>query len=201
MLTTDTKEKYVEKLEECSSGAVDRILCEGGHPDQRLPADFGPLDTACVLAGQIYTVGGHVHESPGAYTTLLEWTKLHSQAPQGCVVMCQPNDATLPHMDEFSSETFTCRGIRGYIVDGGCLDSSFICRLGLQVWCRYLAPRDVLGRWVADSFGEAIEIGGVSIRTGDYVIAERDGVVIIPQEMIEDVVEQVEVVRHSEKKV
>jgi regulator of RNase E activity RraA len=104
-------------------------------------------------------------------------------------------------MGELSSETFTYRGVRGYIVDGGCRDSSFILRTGFRVWCRYFTPRDVVGRWVADGFGEPIVIGGVTIRTGDYVMADRDGVVVIPQEMIAEVTDKVEEVLRTENKV
>jgi regulator of RNase E activity RraA len=104
-------------------------------------------------------------------------------------------------MGELSSETFTYRGVRGYIVDGGCRDSAFILRIGFRVWCRYLTPRDIVGRWVADGFGEPIVIGGVTIRTGDYVMADRDGVVIIPRQIVAEVIERVEQVLQTENKV
>jgi regulator of RNase E activity RraA len=104
-------------------------------------------------------------------------------------------------MGELSSETLNLRGVRGYIVDGGCRDSAFILRTGFPVWCRYFTPRDVVGRWVADTIGEPIEIGGVAIRTGDYVLADRDGVVIIPGAMAADVTQKVEQVLSTENKV
>ena len=44
-------------------------------------------------------------------------------------------------------------------------------------------------------------IGGVTIRTGDYVMADRDGAVIIPQEIIAEVTERVEQVLQTENKV
>jgi regulator of RNase E activity RraA len=74
-------------------------------------------------------------------------------------------------------------------------------KTGFRVWCRYFTPRDVVGRWVADGFGEPIVIGGVKIRTGDYVMADRDGAVIIPQEIIADVTDKVEEVLRTENKV
>ena len=198
---TNFNDSYADRLEQGYSGAVYDVLRALGRPDQLLPATLRPLDPARVLAGRIYTVSGHVNTALDAHTTLLEWTKLLSRAPQGSVVICQPNDSTLAHMGELSSETFTYRGVRGYIVDGGCRDSAFILRTGFRVWCRYFTPRDVVGRWVADSFGEPIEIGGVNIRTGDYAMADRDGVVIIPQEMIAEVVDKVEEVLRTENKV
>jgi regulator of RNase E activity RraA len=194
-------DNYGDRLEKCYSGAVYDTLRAMGLPDQLLPQSIRPLDPARVLAGRIFTVSGHLDTTLDAHTTLLDWTKLLSRAPGGAVVVCQPNDSTLAHMGELSSETFTLRGVRGYIVDGGCRDSGFILKIGFRVWCRYFTPRDVVGRWVADGFGEPILIGGVTIRTGDYVLADRDGAVIIPQEIIGEVTDRVEEVLRTENKV
>ena len=172
------RDNYGDRLEKCYSGAVYDTLRAMGFPDQLLPQTIRPLDPARILAGRVFTVSGHVDLALDPHTTLLEWTKLLSRAPGGSVVVCQPNDSTLAHMGELSSETFSYRGVSGYFT-----------------------PRDVVGRWVADGFGEPIVIGGVRIRTGDYVMADRDGVVIIPQEIIAEVTDRVEVVLRTENKV
>lgn len=200
-MNPDFNDAYADRLEQCYSGAVYDTLRAMGRPDQLLPDTLRPLEPTRPLAGRIFTVSGHADPTLDPHTTLLEWTRLLSRAPRGSVVICQPNDSTLAHMGELSSETFTYRGVRGYIVDGGCRDSAFILRMGFRVWCRYFTPRDVVGRWVADGFGEPIAIGGVTIRTGDYAMADRDGVVIIPQEMIAAVTDRVEEVLRTENKV
>ena len=194
-------DNYGDRLEKCYSGAVYDTLRAMGLPDQLLPQSIRPLDPARVLAGRIFTVSGHVDTALDAHATLLEWTRLLSRAPGGSIVVCQPNDSTLAHMGELSSETFMHRGVRGYLVDGGCRDSGFILKIGFRVWCRYFTPRDVVGRWVADGFGEPIVIGGVKVRTGDYVMADRDGAVIIPEEIIAGVTDRVEEVLRTENKV
>jgi len=190
-----------DRLEKCYSGAVYDVLRASGLPDQVLPTTLRPLDPARVLAGEVFTVSGHVDLTLDPHATLLAWTELLSQAPRNSVVICQPNDSTLAHMGELSSETLTLRGVRGYIVDGGCRDSALILRTGFPVWCRYFTPRDVVGRWVPDATGDPIEIGGVAIETGDYVLADRDGIVIIPGDIAADVTEKVEQVLATENKV
>ena len=104
-------------------------------------------------------------------------------------------------MGELSSETLLLRGIRGYVVDGGCRDSEFILRIGFPVWCRYFTPIDVVARWTADGFGEPLAIGGVAIHTGDYLFADRDGLVVIPQSLAEEVTAKTEQVMRTESKV
>ena len=95
-------------------------------------------------------------------------------------------------MGELSAETLKLRGIRGYVVDGGCRDTAFIRRLGFPVWCRYATPSDIVGFWLPQDFGEPIIIGGVRIRTGDFLLADDDGVVVIPQGRVPDVVAETE---------
>lgn len=187
-----------ERLKPIYSGAVYDVLRAMGHPDCVLPSSLRPLDPDRRLTGKVFTVSGYRDESLDAHETLLKWTELLSRAPANTVVMCQPNDSTMAHMGELSAETMVTRGVRGYIVDGGCRDTEFIKRIGFPVYCRYFTPRDVVGRWVASGFGEPITIGDVQIHTGDYVVADRDGVVVIPADVAGKVVDQAEEVLRTE---
>ena len=195
---TDFTDGYAERLEKCYSGAVYDVLRAMGHPNQVLPDTIRPLLPERRLAGRIYTIGGHAKPNLDGHQTLLSWTEMLSRAPKGGVVMMQPNDSTMAHMGELSSETLLLRGVRGFIVDGGCRDSAFIRNIGFQVFCRYFTPVDVVGRWQAETFGEPIVIGGVTIHTGDHVMADHDGVVIIPAVLIEEVTSRVEEVLCTE---
>jgi len=187
-----------DRLEKCYSGAVYDVLRALGHDEKVLPADIRPLDANKKLAGKVYTVSGHRDETLDDHETLLQWTALLSKAPAQSVVVCQPHDETMAHMGELSSETMQFCKVRGYIVDGGCRDSDFILRIGFRVFCRYLTPKDIVGRWVADSFGEPIEIGGVTICSGDYIMADRDGIVVIPGSLGGEVVAKTEAVMQTE---
>jgi len=186
------------RLEKCYSGAVYDVLRAMGYTNQTLPNNIRPIDMDTKLTGPIYTVSGRYDDTLDPHETLMKWTELLSRAPKDSVVICQPNDATLSHMGELSSETLQFRGVRGYIVDGGCRDSDFINKIGFKVFCKYFTPVDIVGRWIADTFNESIKIGEVTINPNDYVIADRDGVVIIPGAIIEEVVEKTEEVLQTE---
>ena len=191
-------QNFAERLEKCYSGAVYDVLRSMGYPNQVLPNTIRPLQDESVLAGEVYTVSGDYDDTYDPHETLLNWTGLLSKAPRGSVVMCQPNDDTLAHMGELSSETFLLRGIRGYIVDGGCRDSAFIRKIGFKVFSKYYTPVDVVGRWKAKGYGEPITIGKVEIHTGDFVMADFDGVVIIPKDLVEEVIVKTEEVLQTE---
>ena len=129
-----------ERLERCYTGAAYDVLRTMGHANCVLPNTIRPLDPTRKLAGRIYTVSGHRKDGLDAHETLLKWTALLSKAPPDSVVVCQPNDSTLAHMGELSSETLQFRKVRGYIVDGGCRDSDFILKIGFPRLLPLLRP-------------------------------------------------------------
>lgn len=190
-----------ERLEQVYSGAVYDVLRAMGRHDCLLPAEIRPIDINQRLAGPVFTVAGRRDDALDDHETLFQWTGLLSKAPPDSVIVCQPNDNVLAHMGELSAEALQLRGVRGYIVDGGCRDSDFICRIGFPVFCRYFTPADVVGRWVAEDLGQPITIGQIKINNGDYVIADRDGVVVIPADRAEEVVAEAEMVVKTESEV
>jgi regulator of RNase E activity RraA len=197
-MTTSLEADFSPRLEPAYSGAVYDVLRAMGHPNQVLPNTIRPLLPERKIIGPAYTVAGHAKPNLDGHETLLQWTAMLSKAPRGSVVVTQPNDSSMAHMGELSSETMLYRGIRGYITDGGCRDSEFIRKIGFPVFCRYFTPVDVVGRWVAESFGEPIVIGAVTIHTGDYVFADFDGIVIIPQALVPEVTSRIEKVLQTE---
>ncbi len=95
-------------------------------------------------------------------------------------------------MGELSAETLKLKGVRGYVADGGCRDVGFILELGFPVWCRYFTPRDIVGYWLPDQFDQPVRIGEATIRPGDLVLGDRDGMVILPEARAEEIVRAAE---------
>lgn len=201
MTENSTAANPFSAIEGAYSGAVYDVLRAMGYPNQALPHEILPLKTGMQVCGPIFTVEGHPDPAIDGHESLLQWTAMLSKAPSGHVVMCQPNDSVMAHMGELSAETFHLRGVLGYIVDGGCRDTDFIEKIGFKVWYKYTTPVDVVGRWKAETFGEPINIGGVKIHSGDVVFADRDGIVVIPQGVVDEVVKKVEEVLNTENKV
>jgi regulator of RNase E activity RraA len=123
---------------------------------------------------------------------------LLSKAPAGHVVVCQPNNHDIALMGELSAQTLKARGVLGYVVDGGSRDTDLVLEQGFPVFCAFLTPSDVVERWIPDRFGEPITIGEVTIMTGDYLLGDRDGVVVIPKAEAEQVIDETEKVVATE---
>jgi 4-hydroxy-4-methyl-2-oxoglutarate aldolase len=198
---SDRSDALAARLLNCYAAAVHDVLRGMGYGRCVLPPHIRALDPTKKLAGEVYTVGGHIDLTRDPHDTLVQWTGLLSKAPPGKVVVCQPNTYDIALMGELSAETLNFRGIRGYVVDGGCRDTDFILGLGFPVFCSFYTPKDIVGRWVPDSFGEPITIGEVTIGSGDYLLADRDGVVIIPGKTVDGVVSKTEQVLQTENTV
>lgn len=190
-----------ERLARCYSGVIYDVLRARSHTQCIVSPQIVPLDVAMVAAGPVFTVRGLPDATVSAHESLLRWTELLSRAPPGHVVMVQGNDAERALMGELSAETLQFRGVRGYIVDGGCRDTAFIRRLGFPVFCDKATPRDIVGAWVPVAYDEPINFGQVVVRAGDHVLADCDGIVVIPAAMAAEVIAAAEVAMATEDKV
>ncbi|MEO7337633.1 MAG: RraA family protein [Caldimonas sp.] len=197
----DAADDLSARLARCYTGVVYDMLRARGITECVLPASIVPLDPAMLAAGPVFTVRGRPDASLSAHETLLRWTEFLSRSPPGSVVMMQGHDAERALMGELSAETLQFRGVRGYIVDGGCRDTAFIRRLGFPVFCDKATPRDIVGAWVPVEYGEPISYGQVVVRTGDYVLADCDGIVVIPSDIAADVIDAALIAMQTEDKV
>ena len=187
-----------ERLEKCYTGAVYDILRERGITNTILPKDLRPIDPSKTLAGPVFTVTGSPKAGLDAHESLLRWTEFLSLVPEGSVAVSTGQDMDRALMGELSAETLQFRGVRGYVTDGGCRDCDFIINIGFPVFARFYTPRDVVGAWTPDSFEEPLDFCGVTVRTGDYIIADMDGAVVIPGDIAEAVIGEVEVIMQTE---
>ena len=191
----------VSRLENIYTGVAHDVMRGMGLSNFTLPQDIRPLFPEQTLAGVVSTVSGRVDTSADAHSTLYEWTGLLSKAKPDTVMVCQPNDDVIAHMGELSAEVLKLKGVRGYVVDGGCRDVNFIIEQNFPVWYRYHTPRDVVGYWLPDAYEEPITIGEVTIHPGDCVLGDRDGMVILPKDKAEVIVEASEQAIATENKV
>jgi len=186
------------RLAACYTGAVHDVLRQMGHDDIVLPPSIKAIAPGTRLAGPVWTVAGHIDRTRSRHDCLLGWCTLLAKAPAGHVVVCQPNNHEVALMGELSAQTLQARGVLGYVVDGGSRDTDLVLEQGFPVFCSFLTPADIVERWIPDRYGEPVTIGRVTVSTGDWLLGDRDGVVIIPAALVEDVVARTEAVVATE---
>jgi 4-hydroxy-4-methyl-2-oxoglutarate aldolase len=89
------------------------------------------------------------------------------------------------------------RGVAGFVTDGLVRDTHDIETLGLPCFAAGISPNSP-SRAGPGTVGLPIICGGVAVASGDLVIGDRDGVVIVPAERIDDVIGKLTGVRAAE---
>jgi regulator of RNase E activity RraA len=82
------------------------------------------------------------------------------------------------------------KGAVGFVIDGTCRDSYECAIQGTPVFCTVRSPAHPMGRIRAVSDDEPIVCAGVAVDPGDLVVADDDGVVVVPQTIAEEVVDR-----------
>ena len=80
-------------------------------------------------------------------------------------------------------------GVAGVVTDGPIRDTSGVIALGMPIWCTGSVPRTPYENGPG-RIGLPVQIGGQQIDTGDMIVADLDGVVVIPFDEIDAVAER-----------
>jgi 4-hydroxy-4-methyl-2-oxoglutarate aldolase len=92
------------------------------------------------------------------------------------------------------------RGLAGAALDGGVRDADEIRRDGrLPVYARSAVPRSSIGRMRTRGTNLPITCGGVRVRPGDLIIGDGDGVMVVPAERMEEVLQAAEAIEERER--
>jgi 4-hydroxy-4-methyl-2-oxoglutarate aldolase len=111
--------------------------------------------------------------------------------------LAAPGDVLVAGTDRFEATCVTGdlilraagnRGAAGFVTDGLLRDINGILDLGMPVFCRGTSPNSPVCNGPG-SVGLDITLGGVTVASGDVIVADRDGIVVVPQERITKVIE------------
>ena len=92
------------------------------------------------------------------------------------------------------------RGMAGMVLDGAIRDMWDIRRMGLTVYARSKSPRTAVGHYATVAKNVPVECAGVTVRPGDIIVADEDGVVVVPQEKAADVLKRSQEIDERETK-
>lgn len=89
-----------------------------------------------------------------------------------------------------SENTLAClkRGIRGFVTNGGGVrDTDEVVMQQVPFWCAFASQKMVQGRLQFESTQQPVAVGGVAVYPGDVVVADGDGVIVVPRAIAMDV--------------
>jgi regulator of RNase E activity RraA len=112
------------------------------------------------------------------------------EMPEGCIAVIDAmGNKEAGVFGDILVSRMAKRGVAGLVTDGVMRDGAGVLAAGLPVWCDGVsAPPSIAGLTFV-GWQEPIGCGGVAIFPGDVVVADDDGAVVIPQALLEPVLE------------
>jgi 4-hydroxy-4-methyl-2-oxoglutarate aldolase len=182
------------------TGAITDVLDGLGREHQTLPSSIVPLSPGMRVAGPVFSVEGR-QRAMDREPSIRRILEMLGSIPPGHVAVYEPNDDSCAHFGELSATALESRRVAGVVINGGCRDVELVRETGLPVFSRYSTPQDAVPRWEVLEWGSEVTIEGVRAATGDYVVGDADGVVVIPAGLVVEVLERSEAVVATESSV
>jgi 4-hydroxy-4-methyl-2-oxoglutarate aldolase len=181
------------RFESLYTGALTDVLDRHGYLQQTLPHELAPLRAGMRLAGPVYPVLGRPHPNHDYDASIRLVLEMLGSVPPGHVAVYQTNDGASAHLGELSVTSLAARGCAGAVIDGGVRDADYILRQDFPVFARHVTPQDCVPRWELLAHGEVtIVVGGVRVASGDWIVGDRDGLVIVPGERVDEILAEAE---------
>ena len=160
--------------------------------------DMRPLNQ-CKFAGRATTVlltKEEHHEGSKAQQGMLDAI---DEAPPGSVyVMVLQDGLDYAGIGGLMSTAMKYRGFAGAVIDGGLRDTPQITKLQFPVFSRGIVPSTTVNHYRFAGRDIAVKCAGIEVRPRDIIVADMDGVVVVPQEKAAEVLKKAQALDESE---
>jgi regulator of RNase E activity RraA len=135
--------------------------------------------------------------TPEEYAKFLgEWYGKLARGPigdeirRGDAIVIDGHETETGFIGSNNAQNWINRGATGVVTNGACRDSDELILQKIPVYCRYTRPTVRPARCELDATNVPVNIGGVMVRPGDLVVADGDGVIVVPVDAIDCVLRE-----------
>jgi regulator of RNase E activity RraA len=184
---TNDSELFHLMREQLFTAIIGDVLDLLGHRNQFLPPECRPLRPDMVVCGRAMTVlemdVDELNDPP--FGLML---KALDSLRENEVYVAAGGSPRYALWGELMSTTARARGAAGAVMAGYTRDTNGILAMDFPVFCYGSYAQDQRGRGRVVDFRSTLNIGAVTIRPGDIVFGDIDGVVVLPREVETEVV-------------
>lgn len=175
------------------SDAIEQLLHRQTYLSHRMSAIFPTKFAGPAITVKLVKAENH---DPGALTGMLDAIDAGSA---GSVYVMQVEDgADYAGMGGLMGTAMFARGFSGAVIDGGVRDLPQLKRIGFPVYSTGPVPSTTVGHYRFAGANIPIACDGVAVNPGDIVVADQDGVVVVPREHAAEVLILAEQLDNSE---
>lgn len=179
-------------LARVTTATLTTVLLKKGLRNVWIRGAFPLTSPAARVVGRAFTVrfipAREDLATPASWSSPKSTRAAIEDMPAGCVAVVDANGVTdAGFWGDILCARMAARGVAGLVSDGAVRDLAGVFSTGLPVWAAgTAAPPSVAGLTFAD-WQQPIGCGGVAIFPGDVIVADRDGAVVIPAALVEEV--------------
>jgi len=155
-------------------------LYEAAREDIFLDASFRPAWEGAQIVGRALPAEAALGDNLALHWAIAE-------AEEGDVLMVDAGGGTYGYFGEVMAVAAQARGISGMVIDGGVRDTVQLATLGFPVFSTEISIRGTEKSWPG-VLGAKTTLRGRVVTRGDLVVADRDGVAVIPSAEVSRVV-------------
>ena len=189
-LSAAVPSRLVKEIRTIRTSLLSDALGKGGAMDH----DMQCLSANCRMAGPAVTVRVHTADILMVGITL-------SHCPKGSVLVIDgQGELNTALWGEVTTLAARLKGLQGVVIDGAIRDLYKIRHDKFPVFARAVVP-NAGGVQYAGEFQVPVQCGGAIVHPGDWVVGDEDGVVVVPQDRLESVIEAAKRLAVVEKKI
>lgn len=184
-------EKTAERLRRLHPALVCDVLDQLGFRESGLGPSIRPVLREMRVAGPAFTMRWErVDGRPDVpYRKLLEsYRHMHP----GDVIVMEAAEQKSAIWGELLSTAASARGVAGAVLDGTTRDIAQIVDMGFPVFAAGATPLDSAGRQEAVAYQTTIRCGDATVRPGDWIVGDLEGIAVIPAELLDRTVDLAE---------
>jgi 4-hydroxy-4-methyl-2-oxoglutarate aldolase len=121
-------------------------------------------------------------------------------AKPGDVLVIDAGASTKAIAGELFASEASRKGLAGIVIDGACRDTAKLAAMALPVYARFVSPMAGTTEQLS-AVKTSITCGEVAIRKGDWLIGDREGIVVINDDELDDLITRAEAIQSTEEAV